>query len=202
MNEELLERFMDKFVPEPNSGCWLWTGALYTQGYGSFWDGAKSVRAHRFAYEYFVGPIPDGLMTDHLCRVRCCINPKHLELVTPRENTLRGISFAAVNSKLTHCKRGHELTKENTRIYPVGGVWRRCRICDSALARRMREAQKQKLYGVGLGMANGKKTHCIHGHEFNAYNTFVRANGSRVCRECNRVRRLTRAALSGEGVGK
>lgn len=77
-------------VDDGNDGCWPWRGAVRGKGYGSFWDGTKSVRAHRFAYETFVGPIPDDRELDHLCRNRLCVNPQHLEPVTRSVNQLRG----------------------------------------------------------------------------------------------------------------
>lgn len=87
----LLDRFMEKVSPEPNSGCWLWLGSEWGKGYGSFViERGKGCQAHRAAYELFVGPIPEGLQLDHKCRVHICVNPDHLEPVTQRENTIRG----------------------------------------------------------------------------------------------------------------
>lgn len=86
------ERFWSKVEPEPNSGCWIWIGAR-TCGYGAIGRGTRSegnIGAHRFAYLLLRGPIPLGLEPDHLCRLRCCVNPWHLELVTRRENSQRG----------------------------------------------------------------------------------------------------------------
>lgn len=112
-------RFWVKVQKTP--GCWLWTAAVSREGYGVF--GAERVggrnrfvHSHRYAYELLVGPIPDGLHLDHLCRVPRCVNPAHLEPVTPRENTLRGIGPSAKNAVKTHCKHGHPFTPENTRI--------------------------------------------------------------------------------------
>lgn len=85
--------------------CWLWTGTLTWDGYGLFRHEGRRSGAHRFAYEFFVGPIPAGMQIDHLCRVRNCVRPDHLEPVTPGENTRRGA--AALGS---HCKNGHEYT--------------------------------------------------------------------------------------------
>ena len=89
--------------------CWLWTGAI-TGGYGSFWIGTGTVRAHRFSYEHLVGPIPDGLVLDHLCRVTKCVNPAHLEPVTTAENVRRGDAPQYLNhDPKVLCKRGHRL---------------------------------------------------------------------------------------------
>lgn len=103
-------------IPEPNTGCWLWTGSSYGQGYGAYSSGGRTVRAHRLAYEAFVGKIPEGLTIDHLCRVRCCVNPQHLEPVTMGVNVLRGESFSARQKRQTHCFRGHSLSGENLRV--------------------------------------------------------------------------------------
>lgn len=122
------ERFWAKVVGRGLGGCWLWTGALNSSGYGHFKVGGRTVVAHRWAYEQEVGPIPDGLTIDHLCRVRACVKVEHLEVVTNQLNTLRGIGLAARNARKTHCLRGHEFTAKNTYIRPVGK--RVCRACD------------------------------------------------------------------------
>lgn len=85
-------------------GCWLWTGAVHKTGYGLFNPGEGVVRAHRWSYEHYRGPIPNGLHIDHLCRVRRCVNPDHLEAVTQAENNRR--SFAA-RGLLGVCGQGH-----------------------------------------------------------------------------------------------
>lgn len=104
------DRIQDRSMPVPWTGCWLWLGALDRDGYGHISVGRKTnTGAHRAAYEAFVGPIPTGMVIDHRCRVRCCVNPDHLEPVTPRENVLRGDSSAAEFARRTHCKRGHRL---------------------------------------------------------------------------------------------
>ena len=87
----LHERFMSNVLPEPNSGCWLWAGFCNPGGYGKFTAGPKNEYAHRLSYRLFVGEIPQGLELDHLCRVRCCVNPSHLEPVTKSVNAIRGI---------------------------------------------------------------------------------------------------------------
>lgn len=87
------DRFWSKVEPEPNSGCWIWIGAR-TEGYGQLSSGRReegNISAHRFAYVLLRGPIPVGFEPDHLCRLRCCVNPWHMEPVTRRENALRGL---------------------------------------------------------------------------------------------------------------
>lgn len=86
-------RFLAKMSVDEASGCWVWTAARTSKGYGQFRIGPRPVRAHRYAYTLLVGPIPDGLQLDHLCRNRLCVNPGHLEPVTNWENTLRGENF-------------------------------------------------------------------------------------------------------------
>lgn len=124
-------RFFARVRKQP-SGCWQWTGHITPTGYGTFtlWLGGKqkNYRAHRWAYEHFIGPIPDGLTLDHLCRNRACVNQQHLEPVTIRENTLRGEGFAAANASKTHCKRGHVFDEANTCIGRNG--YRQCRTCN------------------------------------------------------------------------
>ena len=105
---------------------WMWTGSISPQGYGTFSVSGVGFLAHRWSYEHFVGPIPEGLHIDHLCRVRACVNPAHLEPVTCQVNVLRGVGPTAAHAVKTHCKHGHEFTPENT--IPVKGG-RRCREC-------------------------------------------------------------------------
>jgi hypothetical protein len=106
-------RIETKLSPEPTSGCWLWTGSVTRGGYGHAWFQKRPRAVHRIVYEMLVGPVPKGLDLDHLCRNRCCANPKHLEPVSHRENVLRGVGFAARYAKQTHCKRGHPLSGDN-----------------------------------------------------------------------------------------
>lgn len=115
--------------------CWLWT-AGGTTGYGTISIGWKSYYVHRLTFEHFRRPVPRGLELDHLCRVRHCVNPWHLEIVTRKENILRGVSFSADNAKKTHCVHGHEFTEENTRVrIRQGSIRRDCRECDRANSR-------------------------------------------------------------------
>ncbi len=129
-----------RYVDKNDSGCWLWTASLNKWGYGQLYAGSLNGKrltpfiAHRFSYQLNVGPIPEGLDLDHLCRVRSCVNPDHLEPVTRRENIVRGIGFCAENAKKTHCANGHPYDDENTRITKNG--WRRCSACNRENARK------------------------------------------------------------------
>ncbi len=122
----LPKRFWNKVAFEPMSGCWLWTGATLVNGYGQCLMRDKVRYVHRLSYEEHVEAIPQKLVIDHLCRQRCCVNPEHMEVVTSRENTLRGVGTSAVNARRTHCKHGHPFDAENTQVTRRG---RQCRAC-------------------------------------------------------------------------
>jgi hypothetical protein len=122
----VMDRLLAKTEINPN-GCWEWQGQTNHLGYGVIWDGAKMEKVHRITYRVLKSPIPKGKQLDHLCRVRHCVNPDHLEAVTRRENILRGDGPTAVNARKTHCVHGHEFTAENTYMRPEGE--RECRIC-------------------------------------------------------------------------
>jgi hypothetical protein len=119
------ERFW-AFV-EKTETCWLWTGHLNRGGYGVFTVGRAPRGAYVFAYVEAFGPIPIGLQIDHLCRVRRCVRPSHLEAVTPRVNSLRSDSAPARYSRRTHCANGHALVEPNLAIRKDGS--RKCRRC-------------------------------------------------------------------------
>lgn len=129
----VLDRFWAQVVTGDPDGCWEWTGPCNEKGYGKFTiggraeSGGKQIKAHRFAYEIRQGPVPEGLELDHLCRNRSCVNAAHLEPVTRRENQRRGQSVSGRNARKTHCKHGHEFTRENTRWRKDGS--RYCRTC-------------------------------------------------------------------------
>lgn len=125
----LAERISSKCKVDGN-GCWVWQGAADRKGYGIMMVRLKRVFAHRVSYEAFRGSIPTGLVIDHLCRNPPCCNPDHLEPVTQRENTLRGINPPALAARATHCKQGHPYTGENLFFGSDGS--RRCRICTRA----------------------------------------------------------------------
>lgn len=123
----LYPSFWDRVVPEPNTGCWIWTGGGKGNGYGVARSPAtgKARSAHRVAYEALVGEVPEGKEIDHLCRVKCCVNPAHLEAVTRSVNLRRRFLK-------THCPKGHEYTEGNIYIRPPGSTragHRTCRAC-------------------------------------------------------------------------
>lgn len=140
-SRSLAERF-ERLYEVDESGCWLWRSKINQAGYGMIWGGielGRELRAHRVAYELHVGPIPDGLTIDHLCRVRHCVNPDHLQAVTRGTNVLRGASGPAANARKTHCKRGHEFTPENTYVTKAG--YRNCRACMAMWQRELRRGR-------------------------------------------------------------
>lgn len=122
------------YIPVTESGCWLWLGAIAVHGYGKI----STRYAHRVSYETYRGPIPPGLQIDHLCRVRCCINPDHLEAVTAKENKARGFGPAAVHSRQTHCVNGHMFSDANVwiRKLPNNRESRVCKECRKVGLRR------------------------------------------------------------------
>lgn len=125
-HQDLPERLRESSV-EMAGGCRVWVGSGNGIGYGTLSVDGRTVYAHREAYAVAFGPIPDGMVVDHLCRNRACINPHHMELVTNAENIRRGVSPSAINRRKTHCKRGHRFDAENTYRDPNGG--RYCKEC-------------------------------------------------------------------------
>lgn len=138
-DERLPPRFWDKVVPEPMSGCWLWVAYVSKNGYGKVGIGGKVYVAHVVAYERLVCHKDTGMDLDHLCRVRCCVNPAHLEQVTRLENARRG-EGGKHNARKTHCAAGHPYDDGNTRhgVTPRGTPARWCRACGTYKAREAR----------------------------------------------------------------
>ncbi len=161
MKRSLEERFWAKAQPEPNTGCWLWLGNIQPNGYSyiSSNNGRTNRIAHRVAYELLVGPIPEHLEIDHLCRNRECVNPQHLEAVTHSVNQKRSpvvrlrlqkMAAAALDMRITNlrasstCRRGHLWNRENTYYYPNSPRGQRgCRICQNESLRRRRLSKKK-----------------------------------------------------------
>lgn len=135
-------RFQKFLMPEPNTGCTIFIGHLDHDGYGGFRDSPISTcRAHNFAWITEVGPIPNGKLLDHVCRLRCCVNVRHLRPVTNKENILCGESPHAINARKTHCNNGHPLDGEN--LYLRKDFYARvCKTCVRAAKARYRKKNK------------------------------------------------------------
>lgn len=167
-----LSRFEAKSHVEPNTGCILWTGST-SQGYGTFRVSGRHTKAHRAAYEHAHGPIPPGLCIDHLCRTPACVNPDHLEPVTPKENVRRGLA-GILCQRVSHCCQGHPYSVANTGVRVDGQRW--CRAC--AKARKPRSSPWRPIHSQ-------PPTECTRGHVGEYY---TRPNGKHMCRGCNRDR--------------
>jgi hypothetical protein len=133
-------------IRRDSTGCWLWTGVLGVDGYARVSVGGRLRSAHRTSYEVHVGPIPEGLQIDHLCRVRHCVNPEHLEPVTAQTNTRRGQTIAAKHAATTHCPQGHEYTPENT--YSSKRGERDCRQCRRVHSREWARKKARERAGI------------------------------------------------------
>ena len=146
-----ITRFFEKIQVEQvsalvDSPCWIWIGCRSRNGYGQFKADARrsftrKIGPHIFAYEYFIGPVPDGFDVHHRCYNRACCSPLHIDVISHRDNMVDGnaSTLASVNARKTHCKYGHPLTGDNMQVTSQGS--RLCRTCN---ARRQREFQERR----------------------------------------------------------
>lgn len=180
-------KFLGRIQPNIKTRCWYWLGVPSKAGYGTMSVASKVMYAHRISHELFTGPIPDGLTIDHLCRVRHCVNPAHLEAVTQRVNNLRGTGMSARHAKVTHCPFGHAYDAANT-IVAEPGI-RKCRAC-KARRDRIRHERDMAAIGRGVGIRRSDRTHCPRGHAYDEANTYITpSTGARMCRACRKVAR-------------
>lgn len=134
------DRVVARIRVNPETQCWEWQGYRMPAGHGRFRAEGRKVLVHVWVYARLVGPIPDGLELDHLCRVPFCCNPDHLEAVTHRENVLRGVGAGALNAAKVECPKGHPYSPDNTYVDSLGR--RVCRACRAAWQRRYRATHR------------------------------------------------------------
>jgi hypothetical protein len=164
----------------PEEACWIWKPAAGAGGYGQFTSKGKTYLAHRLSYTLAKGRIPEGLTIDHLCRVRNCVNPTHLEAVTLAENLRRARAWAhgaAFQRSKSHCPAGHPYDEANTYVQAKGS--RTCRACTRDRMRRKRAAIPPK--------PRKRKTHCSKGHAYAEYG-YTNDIGRQICRTCSAER--------------
>lgn len=181
VDRKLLARFFSKIKIDPNVSykgvpCWLWIGCINkATNYAEFHFDGQTCLAHRIAYSHFASSdIPTDAHSDHLCRVRHCVNPSHIEIVPPRINFIRGNGFSGKNARKTRCPRGHKYTPDNIVRSTKQPTWRSCLICKRQQQRAKYITRVKKII-----------THCHRGHLLTPENTYTRpATGQRRCRIC------------------
>ena len=152
----LRQRFDSKWIPEPNTGCWLWMGARTGSGYGAFVDrNRRTLPAHRVGWEFYRGPIPEGMFIDHVCRMKMCVNPEHLRIVTPRQNSTEnsaGPQFE--NARLTCCRVCGSALTSMVHSRKTGKMFRRCYPChlraENERGKRIRRDRRELRARQGL----------------------------------------------------
>lgn len=190
-----LRRFAERIRIAPD-GCWIWQASTGSHGYGQFTVDYHKDLAHRFAYLWHHGHIEKGRQhhLDHLCKNKRCVNPDHLEAVSPLVNIHRGGSRTIPNAQKTHCPTGHEYTPANTRRMPDGG--RRCIACEKVQSRasrlrnieHRRELDRQdyrRRKARAAGLSKPVPTHCPKGHEMTPENTAINDVYGARCRRCD-----------------
>ena len=193
ISRKLLRRIFNKVVVDPETQCWLKFPHNHAQYAKIAWQG-QNLGVHRLTYRLFVGPIEAHLVIDHLCRRPCCINPAHLEMVTPQENARRGEGF---NSE--SCAKGHPMTGYNVGLYPNGD--RYCRECRTDWLRQKRSHIRNEKIASGKYVQHEYKvtkilsTHCGQGHEYTESNTHWNRDARwqwRSCKRCHTLRERER----------
>lgn len=147
------ERFLAKVEISDSDDCWLWNGSTNGQGYGSFWDGTRLVGAHRWAYQEYVGSIPDGAFVMHICDVSMCVNPEHLTTGSHIDNMadMRAKGREAHRFR-DQCPNGHAYADDNYRVMvhsKDGHEYRKCLICERDARRRHRATHLEQEASAG-----------------------------------------------------
>lgn len=174
-----------------DNGCWIWQKYVRPNGYGQIGvPGRGGQYVHRIAYEQWRGPLEDGLQIDHLCRVRRCCNPDHLEQVTGRVNLLRGEGFSARHARITRCPKGHPYDEANTYLRRNDSA-RDCKACRTERNRNYNAVAGRRLAEVPVKQrtataARPLKASCPAGHPYSGDNLYVSPRGNQQCRTCRR----------------
>lgn len=149
MDDRTFRRFMKSFRVDPTEGCWIWIRSSHNHGYAKIMINRKVYAAHRVSYEHFVAPILDGNVIDHLCRNTGCVNPRHLDAVSHKENVKRGDAGNWQKIK-THCPQGHIYDEENTGRNQSGS--RFCKACRKEKLARKAAQYRERAYMKRLAM--------------------------------------------------